>query len=43
MQVRDLSNRTGFNVHLDQAFHSERIGELGLGRSKVEQIFHWLD
>ena len=24
MQVRDLSNRTGFNVHLDQAFHSEK-------------------
>ena len=37
MQVRDLSNHAGFNVLLDQAFHSEKVGELGHGQGRVEQ------
>ena len=42
MQVRDLSNHAGFNVLLDQAFHSEKDGELGHGAETGGADLHWV-
>ena len=42
MQVRDLSNHAGFKVLLDQAFHSEKDGELGHGAETGGADLHWV-